>query len=239
MRKKNTDRIEFEKQTLFKLNSRWDVKPITDGHKELIDSIDNCTIILCSGPAGSGKTHIALGKGIEGLRKEKFKQVLLIRPLQECGRNIGALPGEKDEKLSVHMLAFTDLFNKFMTSKEAEEWIKNQNLVIDSPEFIRGRTFNETYIVLDEAQNLTYTQLKMLMTRIGKDSKMVIVGDAQQTDLPKKFWFGYDSCEFTAKVPLAEIMDRLTDVDDKIEVIDLTEEDIVRHDLIAKLCKIL
>jgi phosphate starvation-inducible protein PhoH len=177
-------------------------------------------------------THLSLGKGIEYLKADKYKKLLLIRPLQECGRAIGFLPGEKDKKLAPHMLAFTDLFSKFCSPEYLQTLIDEERLVIDTCEFMRGRTFDDTYIVVDEAQNCSYPQLKMLITRVGKNSKFICVGDCTQSDLP--YWQKFDDGR-TLRVPYEVMIDRLDDRDDNIAIVELDQKDIVRNGLTAKI----
>lgn len=230
--KETVERANFDKKTeeYFekKNGDKYNVKPITDGHADLLDAIQDCQYTICSGPAGSGKTHLALGKGMEYLRTGKIKKLLLIRPLQECGRAIGFFPGDKSEKLQPHMRAFMDLFQKFCSPDQFNKYIQDGAIEIDTCEFLRGCTFDETYVVIDEAQNCTYEQLTMLLTRLGKNSKMVIVGDVLQNDLPP--WRLYQN-----RVPMEVMMDRLEDKDDDIAVMDLDASDIVRNGLIGKI----
>lgn len=231
--KGNLERSVFDSKTVEYLeqkSEKYKVKPITEGHANFLETIEDCEYTICSGPAGSGKTHLALGKGVEYLKANKFKKLLLIRPLQECGRPIGFLPGEKADKISPHMLAFTELFNKFLSDTQLEKYMKSEQIVIDTCEFMRGRTFDDTYVIVDEAQNCSYPQLKMLLSRLGKNSKIVVVGDATQADLPH--WLLYKD-----QVPLAVMMDRLDDRDDNIAIVDLDESDIVRNGLIGKILK--
>lgn len=234
------ERVAFDQKTqeyLENKSEKYKVKALTDGHQELIEAIEDCEYIICSGPAGSGKTHIALGKGIEYVKSGKFKKLLLIRPLQECGRSIGFLPGSKEDKISPHMKAFHQLFIKFCSKDQLEKMVRDEIITIDTCEFLRGCTFDDTYIVIDEAQNCSFEQLKMLLTRLGKNSKMVIVGDATQADLP--YWMKYRESENdkNGRVPMEVMMDRLEDKDDYIAVMDLDERDIVRNGLIAKILK--
>lgn len=231
--KTRPERLVFDKETaeyLEKKSEKYKVVPITENHKDFVEAIEDCEFTICSGPAGSGKTHLALGKGIEYLKANKFKKLLLIRPLQECGRPIGFLPGDKDEKIGPHMRAFTELFHKFCSEEQLQKFINNEQLIIDTCEFLRGCTFDDTYVVIDEAQNCDYKQLKMLLTRLGKRSKMVIVGDATQNDLPH--WM-----LFEGRVPMEVMMDRLEGRDNEIAVLDLDESDIVRNGLTGKIIR--
>lgn len=228
---------EILEQKALANSEKYKVRPITEGHKNLVDTIDECEFTICSGPAGTGKTHLSIGKAIEYLKAGKVKKVLLVRPIQECGRNMGAMPGDKDEKLAPHMLAFTELFGKFLPPSQLEKFVSEEKIVIDTCEYMRGRTFDETFVVVDEAQNCSYPQLKMLITRVGQDSKFVVVGDATQTDLPhwSKYVDEYNGGKL--RVPLDVMMDRLEDRDDDIAVIELGEEDIVRNKKLSDIIK--
>lgn len=242
--KETLERHAFDKQTKDYLEAKgekYKVKAITNGQQELLDAIDECQWTICSGPAGSGKTHLALGRGIEYLKSNKVHKLLLIRPLQECGRQIGFLPGSKEDKLTPHMRAFADLFEKFVSPEAYQKYLREGRIEIDTCEFMRGCTFDDTYVVVDEAQNCDFKQLKMLLSRLGKNSKMVIVGDSTQCDLPS--WLLYYNNEDDAKhkidgrVPMAVMMDRLEDRDVDIAVMDLDDSDIVRNGLTAKILR--
>ena len=206
--------------------------PKTLGQQDLVDAINESDIILCSGPAGTGKTHLSLGMAIRYLQQDRVKRVYFIRPLQECGRPIGFFPGEKKEKLSPHMTAFHDLFGKFIDRTLLNKFITEGKVIIESPEFLRGLTLEDTFIVIDEAQNLEKKQIVMLLTRFGKGSKMILLGDTDQCDLHERHMIG-------TMCPFKWVLDRLDNVDNSIEVIELDESDIVRSDLIGKILKAL
>lgn len=214
------------------IKQRYTLKPKTEMQREYLECIDDCTITLSYGSPGTGKTFIALGKGIELLKAGKVKKVILVRPLQECGEKTGYLPGEKHEKIGPHMVAFTELFGSFLAPQEIKDFQASGVLVIETLGFMRGTTFKESYVVLDEAQNCTYGQLKMFLTRIGFRSKLVLAGDITQTDLAE--WQFKDGV-----VPFEEVINRLDGQDDKIGIIEFIEADVVRHGIIRKLCKLL
>lgn len=178
-------------------------------------------------------TYLSLGQGFKDLKAGKYEKLILIRPLEECGKSVGFLPGSLDEKIGPHIKAFTELYNNFTEKEELIELIKTEKLVIETLEFLRGRTLHKSFIVVDEAQNCEYSQLKMVLTRIGKHSKMVICGDLQQTDLDERFWKN-------GEIPLDYVMDRLYELDvPNIAIVELTEDDIVRHGIIKLICKAL
>lgn len=182
-------------------------------------------------------TYMALAKGFEALKSGKVERLILARPLEECGKGIGFLPGELEEKLSPHVRAFTELFSHFCHPKEIEEYIKKGMVQIDTIEYMRGLTFHKSFIIVDEAQNCTYNQLKMLLTRLGHKSKLIINGDLKQTDLPEKMWYK-DNGIF--RVPLDFVMDKLDLIDvENIGIVELHQEDVVRHGLIKLICGVL
>jgi len=232
----NPEREVFDKKTEEFFKKKLDknkTKPLTEGQKYYLETIEHCQFIICDGPAGTGKTHIALSKGLEYLKANKYKQLLVIRPLQECGRPIGFLPGEKEDKLGPHMAAFYQLFSKLIGERELADLVKENKIVIDTCEFMRGVTFDEMFVVIDEAQNCTMTQIKMLLSRMGKDSKMVITGDGEQTDLWRKEDLIGSRSAFSVTA------DRLFNEDKDIGVVELDESDIVRNGLIGKILKLL
>jgi len=177
-------------------------------------------------------THVALGKGIEYLKEGKFKRIILIRPIQECGKSIGFFPGKKEEKIAPHMRVFVELFGNFLTIDEIKQYQADGSIIVDVLEFMRGLTFNDSYIVVDEAQNYTYAQLQMILTRIGHNTKLVMNGDETQVDLWEKMWY-------KNRIPYSVVLDRLDNKDDDIGMVELTESDIVRSDIVKKIVKYL
>lgn len=233
----NPQRKVFDLRTeeLFKkkIQNNFKLKAMTENQQYYIDTIEDCQYTVCGGMAGTGKSIIAIAKGFEYLRNDKYKKLVLIRPLQECGRQLGFFPGEKEDKLAPHMLAFTGIFDKISTKDEINSFIKDERLIMDTCELMRGVTWDDSYVVIDEAQNCTLSQLKMLMTRLGQNSKMVIVGDDKQTDL----WRKEDLVG--SRSPLAYLMDVLYDEDDDIGVLEMEEKDVVRNKLIGKIIKLI
>lgn len=229
--------LTIPKEEIKEAPKKFNIKAKTPGQQDLINAIDDCDIIVCTGPAGAGKTLLALAKGFEALKSGKVERLILARPLEECGKGIGFLPGELEEKLSPHVRAFTELFSHFCHTKEIDEYIKNGMVKIDTIEYMRGLTFHKSFIIVDEAQNCTYNQLKMLLTRIGHNSKLVINGDLKQTDLPEKMWY---KDYHILRVPLDFVMDKLDLIDvDNIGIVELHQEDVIRHGLIKLICGVL
>lgn len=229
--------ITIPKEEIKEAPKKFNIKAKTQGQQYLIETIDDCDIIVCSGPPGSGKSHLSLAKGFEYLKTGKVEKLVLVRPLEECGKGIGFLPGELEEKMSPHVRVFKDLFSHFCNPKEIEEFVKLGMLQIDTIEYMRGLTFHKSFIIVDEAQNCTYNQLKMLLTRIGHNSKLIINGDLKQTDLPEKMWYSDNGL---MRVPLDFVMDKLDLLEiDNIGIVELHQEDVVRHGLIKLICGVL
>jgi phosphate starvation-inducible PhoH-like protein len=233
----NPARAKFDNQTEKEIQAKSRIQALTNGQADLMDAIDENVYIICNGPAGCGKTYISLAKGLEQIKKGQVDKLLLIRPTEVCGDDIGFLPGDKNEKVAYYMAAFQDLFCKLLLPQEYRQLVEQEKIIVDICQFMRGRTFDRTFIVVDEAQNYHKNQLKMLLTRLGEDSKLLLVGDTSQSDLDPKNFIGF-------RTPFEDMIDRLKDLDrDNIEYIELYESDIVRggskiSNLIRKITKI-
>jgi phosphate starvation-inducible PhoH-like protein len=180
-------------------------------------------VVFCQGLAGSGKTHIAIGMAIEWLLKDKVGKIVITRPVVEAGEKIGFLPGSAEEKIHPYLIPILDEINHFICMADYAR-LKNENRIEIVPlGLMRGRNFHDAFIVADECQNATYEQLKMLITRIGTDSKMVLTGDAAQSDLNKHMKGGF-----------IKLMERLADVEG-VGLSFLEACDIVRNPIIAKI----
>lgn len=159
------------------------LKPRTDNQKEYIRTVAENTITFCQGVAGSGKTHIAIGMAIEYLLDDKISRIVITRPVVESGEKIGYLPGTAEEKLHPYLLPLIDEINHFIPASQFASLKLNHKIEVVPLGLMRGRNFHNCFIVADECQNASYDQLKMLLTRIGNDSKMVLTGDISQSDL--------------------------------------------------------
>lgn len=199
------------------------LKPRTENQKEYIRTIAENTITFCQGLAGSGKTHIAIGMALEYLLENKVKKIIITRPVMEAGEKIGYLPGTAEEKLHPYLLPILDEINHFITPSLYASLKLNNKIEVVPLGLMRGRNFHNSFIVADECQNATYDQLKMLLTRTGNDSKMVLTGDAGQSDLHKHLRGGF-----------TDIMYALTNVDG-IGISELNGSDIVRNPIIVKI----
>jgi len=199
------------------------LKPRTENQKDYIRTVADNTITFCQGLAGSGKTHIAIGMALEYLLDEKVKKIIITRPVIEAGEKIGYLPGTAEEKLHPYLLPILDEINHFISSAQYASLRLNNKIEVVPLGLMRGRNFHNSFIVADECQNATYDQLKMLLTRTGQESKMILTGDAGQSDLSRHMRGGFTD--------LIKTLDGL----DGIGVCQLQSSDIVRNPIIAKI----
>lgn len=195
----------------------------TPNQKQYISTIRSCDITLCHGPAGSGKTHLAVGLGVNYLRENLVERIVLTRPAIDSGASLGYLPGSMEEKIGPYLTPLFDELGYFAEAKTAKAWMEHKILEICPLSLMRGRTFNQSYIILDEAQNATMPELRMCLTRIGQNAKMVIVGDLLQSDLEPMLQGGFKRCI------------RLLEGLEGIGVCSLDDNDIVRNRLIAEI----
>lgn len=199
------------------------LKPRTENQKEYIRTVADNTITFCQGLAGSGKTHIAIGMALEYLLENKVKKIIITRPVIEAGEKIGYLPGTAEEKLHPYLLPILDEVTHFITSAHYASLKLNNKIEIVPLGLMRGRNFHNSFIVADECQNASYDQLKMLLTRTGTDSKMVLTGDVGQSDLHKHLRGGF-----------IDMINALKMVDG-IGISELTGVDIIRNPIIVKI----
>ena len=203
------------------------VMPKSEGQARLIEAIDRSNLVLALGPAGTGKTYLAIVKAVEALRAGKVGRIVLCRPAVDAGENIGFLPGDMEEKLAPYLRPLYDALQDRMSAKQVKAMIAEGQIEIASVGFMRGRTLNNAFIVVDEAQNCTYVQLKMILTRLGWNSKMIVTGDPAQSDL---------SPELSGLAPVAE---RIESMGGDVGVVRLQQADVVRHPLVAKMLDVL
>jgi len=167
------------------------LRPKSNNQKDYIRTVAENTITFCQGVAGTGKTHIAIGMALEYLAEQKIKKIIITRPVIEAGEKIGYLPGTAEEKIHPYLLPVLDEVNHFISLSLYNSLKLNNQIEIVPLGLMRGRSFHESFIVADECQNATYDQLKMLLTRIGRDSKMVLTGDIRQSDLNRNLQGGF------------------------------------------------
>jgi phosphate starvation-inducible PhoH-like protein len=173
------------------LSYRNKLKPRTENQKNYVKSILDNTITFCQGLAGSGKTHIAIGMAIESLLENKVNKIIITRPVLEAGEKIGYLPGSAEEKLHPYLLPIIDEIHHFITPAHYASFKLNNKIEVVPLGLMRGRNFHNCFIVADECQNASYDQLKMLLTRTGQQSKMVLTGDIGQSDLSRHMQGGF------------------------------------------------
>ena len=221
--KKRSKTIDATERLVVAQQYRKAVNPRTEHQKEYVRSIINNTITFCQGVAGSGKTHIAIGMALEYLLDEKVKKIVITRPVVESGEKIGYLPGSAEEKLHPYLLPLLDEVNHFISSSQFATLKLNNKIDIVPLGLMRGRNFHNAFIVADECQNASYQQLKMLLTRIGMNSKMVLTGDISQSDLYRDMQGGFNT--------MTEMLSDIEGVG--IQRLDFT--DIVRNPIIGKI----
>lgn len=202
------------------------LKPRSEGQAELLNAIDTSNLCVALGPAGTGKTYLAVAKAVEALEAGKVGRIVLSRPAVEAGESIGFLPGAMEDKLAPYLRPLYDALSDRLTMKRVGAMMAEGLIEIAPVGYMRGRTLNNAFIVIDEAQNCTYVQLKMLLTRLGWHSTMVVTGDPGQTDL------------LPSLSGLSDIAQRLEAVPG-ISVVRLAEQDIVRHPLVASMIGVL
>jgi len=202
------------------------IKAKSPGQEELIKAIDGKNLVLALGPAGTGKTYLAIAKAVEALESGRVGRIVLSRPAVEAGESIGFLPGGAEDKLAPYLRPLYDALSDRLSMKRVGALMAEGAIEIAPVGFMRGRTLNNAFVVIDEAQNCTYVQLKMLLTRLGWHSTMVVTGDPNQSDLLP---------ELSGLAPVAERLEALSN----ISVVRLGERDIVRHPLVADMLSVL
>jgi phosphate starvation-inducible PhoH-like protein len=202
------------------------IRPKSLGQGRLMEAIDSKSLVLALGPAGTGKTYLAIAKAVEALEAGRVARIVLSRPAVEAGESIGFLPGEMEDKLAPYLRPLYDALSDRLSMKRVRALIAEGAIEIAPVGFMRGRTLNNAFVVIDEAQNCTYVQLKMLLTRLGWSSTMVITGDPHQSDLLPEL------------SGLAEVARRLEAVAN-ISVVRLADVDIVRHPLVGEMLAVL
>lgn len=201
------------------------VRPRTVGQKRYLDAIKNNTIVLGIGPAGTGKTYLAVAMAVKAFREHKIKKIILTRPAVEAGEKLGFLPGDMQDKVDPYLRPLYDALFDMFGSDSFGRYMEKGIIEVAPLAYMRGRTLDEAFIILDEAQNTTSEQIKMFLTRLGTDSRMVITGDITQIDLPD-----------SRKSGLVEAIRVLKGIDD-INIHRFTEKDVVRHKLVQDIIR--
>jgi phosphate starvation-inducible protein PhoH and related proteins len=198
------------------------IRPKTLGQKHYVDAIDENTIVFGIGPAGTGKTYLAMAKAVQSLQRKEVDRIILTRPAVEAGERLGFLPGTLTEKIDPYLRPLYDALNEMIDPELLPKLLAAGTIEVAPLAYMRGRTLNSSFIVLDEAQNTSPEQMKMFLTRLGFGSKMVVTGDVTQIDLPA----GASGLQLVTKV-LGEIED--------IHFARLTSADVVRHSLVGQI----
>lgn len=199
------------------------IKPKTVGQQKYIEAIRNNTVILGTGPAGTGKTFLAVAMAVKALREKKVSRIILTRPAIEAGEKLGYLPGDLQSKIDPYLRPLYDALFEMMGPENYQRNVEKQIIEVAPLAYMRGRTLEDAFIILDEAQNATFEQMKMFLTRLGNNSKAVVTGDLTQTDLPG----GQVSGLYSA----VKILDGI----EGISIHQFTDRDVVRHKLVQKI----
>ncbi|QJD97837.1 PhoH family protein [Mucilaginibacter robiniae] len=199
------------------------VKARTANQRRMVTSITKSDIMFAIGPAGTGKTYTAVALAVRALKNKEIKRIILTRPAVEAGENLGFLPGDLKEKIDPYLRPLYDALDDMIPAEKLKTYLENRTIEIAPLAFMRGRTLDNCFVILDEAQNATDMQLKMFLTRMGPSAKFIVTGDVTQIDLPKKQQSG-----------LHTALHILTDIKG-IEIIYLSGEDVVRHKLVKRI----
>ncbi|AJH14756.1 MULTISPECIES: PhoH family protein [Myroides] len=199
------------------------IKAITPNQQKLVKFVEKNDMVFAIGPAGTGKTYTGVALAVRALKNKEVKRIILTRPAVEAGENLGFLPGDMKEKLDPYMQPLYDALRDMLPPQTLDDYILKGVIQIAPLAFMRGRTLDNAFVILDEAQNTTHSQMKMFLTRMGKNAKFIITGDPGQIDLPRKVSSG-----------LKEALYILRDVDG-IGMLYLDDKDIVRHRLVKKI----
>lgn len=195
----------------------------TAGQRRIVDATDENDIVFAIGPAGTGKTYTSVALAVQALKQRRVKKIVLARPAVEAGENLGFLPGDLKEKIDPYLRPLYDALEEMIEQDKLDDYLAKNIIEIAPLAYMRGRTLNNAYVILDEAQNATNTQMKMFLTRIGFHSRAIITGDITQTDLPKK--------QHSGLISIQEILNQIPG----ISFVYLDQQDVVRHALVRQI----
>ena len=201
------------------------IHPRTAGQFDYVEAIRKNDVTLCIGPAGSGKTYLAVAMAVNALRQDQVRKIVLVRPAVEAGERLGFLPGDMHAKLNPYLRPLLDSLNDIVSYEQVKRYLEGDVIEIVPLAYMRGRTLNSTFMILDEGQNTTITQMKMFLTRMGQESKIVVTGDVTQIDLPPEVPSG-----------LIDAFGRLGHLPG-LTCVQLSTQDIVRHRLVGEIVK--
>ncbi len=211
--------------TLLRNHRGKEIRPKTPGQRTFVRSIDRNTLTIGIGPAGTGKTFLAVVMAVRALKNREVSRLILSRPAVEAGEKLGFLPGDLREKVDPYLRPLYDALEDLLDGTVVAKYLERGTIEVAPLAYMRGRTLNDAFVILDEAQNATPDQLKMFLTRLGAGSKMVVNGDVTQIDLPSG-----------ARSGLRDAAARLERLED-IGVVELTDTDVVRHPLVAQIIR--
>jgi phosphate starvation-inducible protein PhoH and related proteins len=209
--------------TLVHGNGGAKIKARTQNQRKLVEAVNKNDMVFAVGPAGTGKTYTAVALAVRALKNKEVKRIILTRPAVEAGENLGFLPGDLKEKLDPYMMPLYDALRDMIPPEKLAEMLEYGVIEIAPLAFMRGRTLDKAFVILDEAQNATAMQMKMFLTRMGMTAKFVVTGDMSQIDLPRH-----------QKSGLAFALDVLKEIED-ISIIRLNQNDVIRHQLVKKI----
>lgn len=215
--------LVFDQDIIVKGVNGKAIKAKTTNLKKLVKVSETKDMVFAIGPAGTGKTYTSVALAVRALRDKEVKRIILTRPAVEAGESLGFLPGDLKEKLDPYLQPLYDALRDMIPHEKLEGFIEKKVIEVAPLAFMRGRTLDEAFVILDEAQNTTHSQMKMFLTRMGMNAKFIITGDPSQVDLPPKQQSG-----------LKESMQILKNIDE-IGFVHLTEEDVVRHPVVKKI----
>ena len=199
------------------------VKPRTENQLQLVNAFNNNDMVFAVGPAGTGKTYLSIALAVKALKEKTIKKIILSRPAVEAGEKLGFLPGDMKDKIDPYLQPLYDALEDMLPQAKLQEMMEKHVIQIAPLAFMRGRTLSDAVVILDEAQNTTCAQIRMFLTRMGWNTKMIITGDMTQIDLPRELKSG-----------LKEALGILTGIEG-IGVVELTRKDIVRHKLVTRI----
>ena len=199
------------------------IKPRTENQKKLVEAFDNNDMIFAVGPAGTGKTYLSIALAVKALKEKTIKKIVLSRPAVEAGEKLGFLPGDMKDKIDPYLQPLYDALEDMLPQAKLQEMREKHVIQIAPLAFMRGRTLSDAIVILDEAQNTTCAQIRMFLTRMGWNTKMIITGDMTQIDLPRE-----------QKSGLKEALNILSGIEG-IEIVELNRKDIVRHKLVTRI----
>lgn len=218
------DQVEDRDVLLYGNNGKA-IKPRSENQNKLVSSFDNNDLIFAIGPAGTGKTYTAIALAVRSLRTKEVQRIILTRPAVEAGEKLGFLPGDVKEKLDPYLQPLYDALNDMIPVRKLNTFIEEGTIQIAPLAYMRGRTLDNAFVILDEAQNATHSQIKMFLTRMGKNARFIVNGDLTQIDLPDKKQSG-----------LGKAVQLLSNIEG-IAVIEFDHRDIVRHKLVKEIVK--